>query len=174
MKQLQEYITEIPDFPKKGIIFRDITTVLTNPDGFRLAVDEFMRILEDTEFDLIAGIEARGFVFGAPLAYEFGKPLVLVRKKGKLPRETVSQSYKLEYGTAEIEIHRDDIKKGQKVVLIDDILATGGTFEAAVRLIEKQGGEVVKILCLVELEGLNGRDNLKKYDVKSLVAYEGA
>ena len=174
MKQLQKYITDIPDFPKKGIIFRDITTVLSDADGFRLAVDELKKLLKDVEFDLIAGAEARGFVFGAPLAYELGKPFILIRKKGKLPRETVSQTYELEYGTAEIEIHKDDVKEGQKVVVIDDILATGGTLEASARLIESQGGEVVKILCLVELKGLNGRDKLKKYDVKSVIAYEGA
>ncbi|MCR5604650.1 MAG: adenine phosphoribosyltransferase [Lachnospiraceae bacterium] len=174
MKQLQDYITDIPDFPKEGIIFRDITTVLSDADGFRLAVDELKKLLEDIEFDLIAGAEARGFIFGAPLAYELGKPFILIRKKGKLPRETVSQTYDLEYGKAEIEIHKDDVKEGQKVVIIDDILATGGTLEASASLIENQGGKVVKILCLMELKGLKGRDKLKRYNVESVIAYEGA
>ena len=174
MKELKDYVTDIPDFPKKGIIFRDITTVLSDPDGFKLAIDELKKLLEGVDFDIIAGAEARGFVLIAPLAYALNKPLILIRKKGKLPRETVSQSYDLEYGTAELEVHRDDIKKGQRIVIVDDVLATGGTLEASAKLVESAGGEVVKIICLMELKGLNGRDKLKKYDVESVITYEGA
>jgi adenine phosphoribosyltransferase len=174
MKELIDYVTNIPDFPKEGIIFRDITTVLSDPDGFRLAIDELKKLLEDVEFDAIAGAEARGFVLVAPLAYALNKPLILIRKKGKLPRETVSQSYDLEYGTAEIEVHKDDIRKGQRIVIVDDVLATGGTLEASAKLVENVGGEVAKIICLMELKGLKGRDRLKKYDVGSVITYEGA
>lgn len=171
--KIEEYITSIPDYPEKGVIFRDITSVIQNPDGMKLAIDEIKRLIGDTEFDLVAGAEARGFIFGAPVAYALGKGFIPVRKKGKLPRETVSQAYSLEYGTAEIEIHTDSVKPGQKVVLVDDLMATGGTMEAAVRLIESLGGEVVKIVFLIELAGLKGRDRLRGYDVESVITYEG-
>ena len=138
-----------------------------------MAIDEMIKIIGDTECDLVAGAEARGFIFGAPIAYALGKGFIPVRKKGKLPRETVSQAYELEYGTAEIEIHKDSLKPGQKVVLVDDLMATGGTMEAAVKLIEQLGGEVVKIVFLLELAGLKGRDKLKSYDVASVLTYEG-
>ena len=174
MKELRDYITNIPDFPEKGIIFRDITTVLSDADGFRLAIDELKKLLDGVEFDIIAGAEARGFIFAAPLGYELHKPLTLIRKKGKLPRETVSLEYELEYGKAEIEMHKDSLKKGQRVILVDDVLATGGTLEASAKLVESLGGEVAKIICLMELEGLKGREKLKKYDVGSVVTYEGA
>ena len=174
MKQLKDYVTDIPDFPKEGIIFRDITTVLSDADGFRLAIDELKKFVADLDFDVIAGAESRGFIFGAPLAYELNKPFILIRKKGKLPRETVSKSYELEYGTAEIEIHKDAINKGDRVIIVDDLIATGGTLEASANLIEELGGEVVKIVCLMELEGLKGRDRLSKYDVGSVIVYEGA
>ncbi|MCR5508915.1 MAG: adenine phosphoribosyltransferase [Lachnospiraceae bacterium] len=173
MKDLRDYVMSIPDFPKPGIIFRDITTVLQDADGFRLAIDEFRKLVEGVEFDAVVGAESRGFIFGAPLAYELNKPFILIRKAGKLPRETISQEYALEYGTATIEMHKDAIKKGQKVVLVDDLIATGGTLAASVKLVEKLGGEVVKIACLMELAGLNGRDALKGYDVASIITYEG-
>lgn len=129
--------------------------------------------LTGLDFDVIAGTESRGFIFGMPIAYNLHKPFVLVRKKGKLPRETVSASYDLEYGSAEIEMHKDSIKPGQKVVLIDDLIATGGTIEAAAKLVESLGGEVVRIIFLMELAGLKGREKLKNYDVRSVIRYEG-
>lgn len=173
MKTVKDYIITIPDFPEPGIMFRDITSVLQDADGFHLAVEELKARLEGVEFDVIAGAESRGFIFGAPLSYLFQKPFVPIRKKGKLPRETVSKEYALEYGTAEIEIHKDAILPGQRVVLIDDLIATGGTIKAAAELVEELGGNVVKILFLLELAGLNGRDALKGYDVDSVVTYEG-
>jgi adenine phosphoribosyltransferase len=173
VKTVKDYITTIPDFPEKGIMFRDITTVLQDAEGFKLAVDEYAKLLEGVDFDVIAGAESRGFIFGAPLAYRFNKPFVPIRKKGKLPRETVSASYALEYGTAEIEMHVDSIKPGQKVVIIDDLIATGGTVKACCELVEKLGGKVEKILFLLELKGLNGRDALKGYTVETVVQYEG-
>ena len=143
-KTVADYVRTIPDFPEKGIMFRDITTVLADPDGFKLAIDDLVKALEGLDFDVIAGTESRGFIFGTPLAYLLHKPFVLIRKKGKLPAETVEQTYDLEYGTATIEMHKDSIKPGQKVVLVDDLIATGGTIEAAAKLVEKLGGEVVK------------------------------
>ncbi len=171
MKKIEEYVRSIPDFPKEGIVFRDITTLLNDKDGFALAVDSMLEILDKVDYDVIAGAESRGFIFGAPLAYARKKPFVLIRKKGKLPAETISQEYDLEYGSAEIEMHSDSIKPGQKVVLVDDLIATGGTLEAAVRLIERLGGKVVRIVCLMELEELKGRDRLKGYDVESIITY---
>ena len=172
-KKVEDYIETIPDFPKPGILFRDVTTVLENPEGFKLAIDELDALLDGVDFDVVAGTEARGFVFGAPIAYKRGVGFVPVRKKGKLPRETVSRAYDLEYGQAEIEIHKDAIKPGQKVVLVDDLIATGGTIEAAAKIIEELGGEVVKMIFLIELVDLKGRDKLKDYDVASVVQYEG-
>ena len=173
MKELKDYVRSIPDFPEKGIIFRDITSVLQDADGFHLAVDELRKLVEGIDFDIVVGAESRGFILGAPLAYELHKPFVLVRKKGKLPCETIEQEYELEYGKATIEMHKDAIKKGQKVVLIDDLIATGGTLAASVKLIEQLGGDVVKIICLMELAGLKGRDKLKGYDVEAVITYEG-
>ena len=161
MKKIEEYVKSIPDFPEKGIIFRDVTSVLQDADGLHLAIDEMQKFLEGVEFDVIAGTESRGFIFGVPIAYNLHKAFVPVRKKGKLPRETVSAEYELEYGKAEIEMHKDAIRPGQKVVLVDDLIATGGTIEAAARLVEELGGEVVKIIFLMELEGLTGREKLK-------------
>ncbi len=172
-KRVEDYILTIPDFPHEGIMFRDVTTVMQDADGFQLAIDSLLKALEGVEFDVICGAESRGFLFGAPLSYALHKPFVPVRKQGKLPRETVSKEYALEYGTAVIEMHTDSIRKGQRVVLIDDLLATGGTAAAAASLIEQLGGDVVKILFLVELEGLNGRDTLARYTVDSIVKYEG-
>ena len=171
MKDLKEYITNIPDFPQKGIIFRDVTSVLQDADGLKLAIDSMQKNLEGVDFDVIVGAESRGFVFGMPLAYNLHKPFVMIRKKGKLPRETIEQSYNLEYGTATLEMHKDSIKKGQKVVIVDDLIATGGTAEAMAKLVERLGGEVVQFNFLVELEALKGRETLKNYDVKSCITY---
>lgn len=173
MKRVEDYVVSIPDFPEPGIIFRDVTSVIQDADGLQLAIDEMQKLLEGVEFDVIAGAESRGFIFGMPIAYNLKKPFVLVRKKGKLPRETVEMSYDLEYGSATIEMHKDSIKPGQKVVIVDDLIATGGTIEAAAKLVEQLGGEVVKIVFLMELAGLEGRKKLEKYDVASVVCYEG-
>ncbi|MCR5676765.1 MAG: adenine phosphoribosyltransferase [Agathobacter sp.] len=173
MKKVEDYITTIPDFPEPGIMFRDITSVIQDADGLKLAIDEMVKLLDGVDFDVIAGAESRGFIFGMPIAYLLHKPFVLVRKAGKLPRETVSKSYDLEYGQATIEIHKDAVQPGQKVVLVDDLIATGGTMKAAAELIEELGGKVEKIIFLMELAGLNGRDVLKGYDVASVVSYEG-
>ena len=174
MKELKEYIRNIPDFPEKGIIFRDITSVLQDPDSLKLAIDELEKKLEGLEFDVIAGAESRGVLLGMPLAYNLHKPFVPIRKKGKLPCETVEKTYDLEYGTATIEIHKDAIKKGDRVVLLDDLIATGGTMKAAAELVEELGGEVVKALFLIELTDLKGREVLGNYDVDSVVQFEGA
>ena len=173
MKKLEDYVTSIPDFPKEGIIFRDITTVIQDPEGFRLAIDKMQSFLKDVDFDVVVGAESRGFIFGAPIAYNCGKGFALVRKKGKLPRATIEESYELEYGTATIEMHKDAIKPGQKVVLVDDLIATGGTSEAMIRLVERLGGKVVKLVFLIELAGLNGRERLKDYDIDSAIMYNG-
>jgi len=174
MKELKDYVTAIPDFPKEGILFRDITTVIEDPRGFKMAIDGLIALLKGLDFDLILGSESRGFVFGAPVAYAMGKGFVLVRKKGKLPRKTISESYELEYGEATLEMHVDSIKKGQKVVIIDDLIATGGTTAAVIKMVERLGGKVVKICFVMELAGLKGREALKGYDVDSLIIYEGS
>ena len=173
MKKLEDYVRTIPNFPEEGIMFRDVTSVLQNPDGLKLAIDSMIQLLDGVEFDVIAGTESRGFIFGVPIAYALGKAFVPVRKKGKLPCETVSAKDDLEYGTAEIEMHKDSVQPGQKVVLVDDLIATGGTIEASIALIEQMGGEVVKAIFLMELAGLNGREKLKGYDVASVICYEG-
>ncbi len=173
MKKVEDYVRSIPDFPEPGIIFRDITTVIQDPDGLQLAVDGMEQLLDGVDFDIVAGAEARGFIFGAPIARDMGKGFALVRKKGKLPCETISESYELEYGTAEIEMHTDAIRPGQRVVLVDDLMATGGTMAAAIRLVERLGGEVVKVIFLMELAGLNGREKLADYDVESVIIYPG-
>lgn len=172
-ERIEDYVRTIPDFPEPGIMFRDITTVLSDADGLKLAIDEMAKKLEGLDFDVIAGAESRGFIFGAALAYNLHKPFILIRKKGKLPGETIAQTYDLEYGTATIEIHKDAIKPGEKVVIVDDLIATGGTVEAAAILIEKLGGEVVAMLFLMELAGLCGREKLSKYKVESVICYEG-
>lgn len=173
MKKVEDYVKSIPDFPEPGIIFRDVTSVVQDPDGLKLAIDSLVEKLDGVEFDVVAGPESRGFIFGVPVAYTLGKGFVMVRKKGKLPRETVSRSYDLEYGSAEIEIHKDAIQPGQRVVVIDDLIATGGSAEAACRLIEDLGGKVVKVLFLMELAGLKGREKLSDYNVDSVIVYEG-
>ena len=173
MKTVKDYIRTIPDFPEKGIMFRDVTSVIQDADGLKLAIDEMIKRLDGLDFDVIAGAESRGFVFGMPIAYALHKPFVMVRKAGKLPCETVSKTYDLEYGTATIEMHKDSVKPGQKVVLVDDLIATGGTMQADEELVEELGGEVVKMLFLIELAGLNGRKLLSKYDVDAVVSYDG-
>jgi adenine phosphoribosyltransferase len=173
MKKIEEYVRSIPDFPEPGIIFRDVTSILQDADGFALAIDSMLDCIKDVDVDVIVGAESRGFIFGAPLAYRLHKPFVLVRKKGKLPCETISRDYDLEYGSATIEMHKDSIKPGQKVVIVDDLIATGGTIEAAAKLVEELGGEVVKLVFLMELAGLKGRERLKDYDVASVICYEG-
>ncbi len=173
MKKVEDYVRNIPDFPEPGIIFRDITSVLQDPDGLQLAIDSMQEKLTGIDFDVVVGTESRGFIFGMPVAYNLHKPFVPVRKKGKLPCETISQDYDLEYGSATIEMHKDSIKSGQKVVIIDDLIATGGTVAASIEMIERLGGEVVKIVFLMELAGLKGREKLHGYDVASVIRYEG-
>lgn len=173
MKRIEDYVISIPDFPEPGIIFRDITGILRDADGLKLSIDKIQEMLEGVEFDAVLGLESRGFIFGMPIAYNLHKAFIPVRKKGKLPRETVSAKYDLEYGTAEIEIHKEDIRSGMKVVIIDDLIATGGTVEAAVKLAESLGAEVVKIAFVMELAGLKGRERLAGYDVESVITYEG-
>ncbi len=173
MKRLEDYVVSIPDFPEPGILFRDVTSVIQDAEGLQLAINSLQGLLDGLEFDVLAGAESRGFIFGMPLAYNLHKPFILVRKQGKLPRETVSKEYALEYGTAVIEMHRDAVKPGQKVVLVDDLIATGGTMKAAAEMVEELGGEVVKIIFLMELAGLKGRDALAGYDVASVITYEG-
>ena len=172
-KKLEDYVVTIPDFPEPGIMFRDITSVILDPDGLKLAVDGLVNLLKDTEYDLIIGLESRGFIFGAPVAYLQGKGFAPVRKKGKLPRQTVSQKYDLEYGQAEVELHVDAVKPGQKVVIVDDLIATGGSAEAAAKLVEQLGGQVVRMVFVMELAGLKARERLKKYNMESLIVYEG-
>ncbi|MCI9178811.1 MAG: adenine phosphoribosyltransferase [Lachnospiraceae bacterium] len=173
MKKVEDFVRSIPDFPEPGIIFRDITTILQDSEGLHLAIDQLIAMLDGVDFDVIVGPESRGFIFGVPVAYMLHKGFVPVRKKGKLPCETISAEYDLEYGSAVIEMHKDSIKPGQKVVIVDDLIATGGTIEAITGLVEELGGEVVKICFVMELKGLKGRERLKKYDVKTLIAYEG-
>ncbi|HWT27795.1 MAG TPA: adenine phosphoribosyltransferase [Mobilitalea sp.] len=173
MKKIEDYVRSIPDFPEPGIMFRDITSVLQNKDGLKLAIDQMQELLKGADFDVIVGPESRGFIFGVPIAYNLNKAFVPIRKKGKLPCETISMEYDLEYGKATIEMHKDAIKPGQRVVIIDDLIATGGTIEAITKLIEMLGGVVVKIVFLMELKGLNGRDKLAGYDVEAVIRYEG-
>ena len=172
-KKLEDYVVTIPDFPEPGIMFRDITSVIQDPDGLKLAVDGLVDLVKDLDFDLVIGPESRGFIFGVPVAYLLGKGFIPVRKKGKLPRETVSEKYDLEYGQAEVEMHKDALRPGQKVVIVDDLIATGGSAEAAAKLVEKLGGEVVRMVFVMELAGLEGRKKLQGYDVDSLIVYEG-
>ncbi len=170
---LKDYVMTIPDFPQKGIMFRDVTTVAQDADGLHMAIDEMQQLVKDVDFDVVVGAESRGFIFGTPLAYNLHKPMVLIRKKGKLPRETVSVDYALEYGTATLEMHVDAIQPGQKVLIVDDLMATGGTAKAMIELVEKLGGEVAGVLVLMELEGLNGREAIAPYPLYSAIQYEG-
>ena len=173
MKKLEDYVRCIPDFPSEGVMFRDITSVIQDPDGLKLAIDSMIQVVKEVDFDVVVGTESRGFIFGMPIAYALGKGFVPCRKKGKLPCETVTAEYDLEYGSAAIELHKDSIKKGQKVVIVDDLIATGGTVKACASLVEELGGEVAKIVFLMELAGLKGREQLSQYDVSSLIIYEG-
>lgn len=168
---LKSKIRDVPDFPKPGIIFKDITTILLDPEALRETIDILRGHLEQKDFDLIVGIEARGFIFGAALAYSLNKGFVPVRKPGKLPAETVRQTYDLEYGTDSIEIHKDAIKPGQKIIVLDDLLATGGTAAATVKLVESLGGKVLEAAFVVELAFLNGREKFKGLDIFSIVQY---
>jgi len=170
---LKKYIRTIPDFPKKGIMFRDITTLIKNGNAFKNVVDEIANRYKKEKIDVVVGAESRGFIVGAAVAYNLGVGFVLVRKKGKLPAKTISTTYELEYGTDTVEMHEDGIKQGQRVLIVDDLLATGGTASAAVELVKKLGGEVVSIAFIIELVDLKGREKLKGYDVFSLVEYEG-
>lgn len=167
---LRDKIRSLEDYPAEGIIFRDITTLLKDAEAFRNAVDEMAEKI-DKDVDKILGIEARGFIFGAALAYKLNKGFVPVRKPGKLPYNKISEFYELEYGKDSIEIHEDAIEKGEKIVIVDDLLATGGTSEAAVKLVERLGGEVSSLVFLVELVDLNGRDKLKGIDVHTILEY---
>ena len=173
MKKLEEYVRSIPDFPEPGIIFRDVTSILQDADGLHMAVDSLIDMVKDLDYDLVIGPESRGFIFGVPVAYAQHKGFVPVRKQGKLPCETIAMEYDLEYGQATIEMHKDAIRPGQKVIIVDDLIATGGTTEAIVKLIEQLGGQVVKICFVMELAGLKGREHLKGYDVDSAIIYEG-
>jgi len=173
MKKLEEYVRSIPDFPEEGIIFRDVTSVLQDADGLHLAIDTMQDKVKDLVYDVVAGAESRGFIFGTPIAYNNRKPFVLIRKKGKLPGETIDISYDLEYGKASLEMHKDGIKPGQKVLIVDDLIATGGTTEAMIKLIEQLGGEVVGIVVLMELKGLKGRERLKDYRLDAAICYNG-
>ena len=174
MKNIEDYIRSIPDFPEKGIIFRDITSVLEDGESLKLSIDLMQDKIKNIDFDVVVGPESRGFIFGMPLAYNLGKPFAPVRKKGKLPCETVSVEYDLEYGSAVIEMHKTAIKPGQRVVIVDDLMATGGTLEAIVKLVEELGGKVVGAVFLIELAGLKGREKLKNIpNVESVICYEG-
>lgn len=173
MKKVEDYVRSIPDFPEPGIIFRDVTTILQDADGLHLAVDGIIEMLKAVEYDVVVGPESRGFIFGVPVAYAQHKAFVPARKKGKLPCEVVAMEYDLEYGSAIVEMHKDAIKPGQKVVIVDDLIATGGTIEAIIKLIEQLGGEVVKICFVMELAGLEGKKKLDGYTVESLITYEG-
>ncbi len=172
MKKLEEYVVSIPDFPEEGIIFRDVTSVLQDAEGLQLAVNTMQELVKDLEYDVVAGPESRGFIFGTPIAYN-KKPFVLIRKAGKLPRETVSISYDLEYGQATIEMHKDSIRPGQRVLIVDDLIATGGTTEAMIKLVESLGGQVVGVVVLMELAGLKGREKIAGYRLDSAICYPG-
>lgn len=173
MKKLEEYVRSIPDFPQEGIIFRDVTSVLEDAEGFHLAVETMQNLVNDLDYDVVVGAESRGFIFGAPIAYNCGKPFALIRKKGKLPCETVSKEYDLEYGTAVIEMHKSSIKPGQRVLIVDDLIATGGTTEAMIRLVEELGGIVAGVVVLIELEGLKGREKIAGYRLDAAISYPG-
>ena len=173
MADLKDYVVSIPDFPQPGIIFRDVTSILQSAEGLKMSVDGIIEKLKDVDFDVVVGPESRGFIFGVPVAYAMNKPFIPIRKKGKLPRETIEESYDLEYGKATVEIHKDAILPGQKVVIVDDLIATGGTSLANIKLVERLGGKIVKLVYVMELAGLEGRKALEGYDMESLICYEG-
>lgn len=168
---LKSAIRDIPDFPKKGIIFKDITTLLAQGDIFKTVIDRFAAHYQSKKIEKVVGIESRGFIFGTPVAYKLGSGVVLIRKKGKLPYKTISATYALEYGTDTLEMHEDAVKRGTRVLIVDDLLATGGTAKATAELVEKAGGKIVGFAFLIELAFLNGRKNLKGHDVFSLIQY---
>lgn len=170
--ELKNLIRDVPNFPKQGIIFKDITTLLKDPNGLNSAVEKLCNFLQNKQITKVVGIESRGFILGGIVAQKLGVGFVPIRKPGKLPAETISENYSLEYGTDKIEIHKDAIQKGDKILLHDDLLATGGTMEAACKLVERLGGEVIQISFLIELTFLNGREKLKNYDVRSLIQYD--
>ena len=169
---LKQYIRDIPDWPKKGILFRDITPLLNNPEVFSAAVDALCADYKEANVEYVAAVEARGFIFGSAVAEKLGAGFVPIRKKGKLPWQTESITYDLEYGTDTLEVHRDALERGAKVLMVDDLLATGGTMAAACRLIEKIGGQVIGITFLIELAGLNGREKVTDYKVRSIISYD--
>jgi len=171
MEELKQYIRNIPDFPKKGILFRDITTLLGNREKFREVIDVLYERYKDKKIDSVVAIDSRGFLFGSALAYKLGSALTVIRKKGKLPYKTLSATYSLEYGEDTLEIHEDAFEPGSKVLLIDDLLATGGTISAATELVKKLKGEIAEIVFVIELSGLNGRSKLGEYSVYSMVTY---
>ena len=171
--ELKNYVAEIQDFPIEGILFRDVTPLMQDGAAYKACIDEIIAYGKKVNADLIVGPEARGFLFGCPVAYGLNIGFAPIRKPGKLPRETINVSYDLEYGSNVLHMHKDAIKPGQKVVLVDDLIATGGTMKAAAELVEELGGEVVKMLFLLELAGLEGRKVLEGYDVASVVTYEG-
>ena len=173
MKELRDYVLTIPDFPEPGIMFRDITTVMKDADGLKLAIDTMQDLVKDLDFDVVVGAEARGFCVSAAIAYNMHKPLVLIRKKGKLPRETVSVDYDLEYGKATMEIHKDDILPGQKVLIVDDLIATGGTTKAMINLVEQLGAQAAGVVVMMELKGLKGREFISPCPLFSAISYEG-
>lgn len=170
-EEIKSLIRDIYDFPKEGIIFRDITTLIKNPKGLKMSIDAVEEAVKDLDFDYVVAPDARGFIFGVPVSYNLGKGFIPIRKKGKLPDETYAKEYDLEYGTATIEIHKDALNPGDKVVIIDDLMATGGTTKAMADLLEEAGAKIVKIVCLVELEGLNGKEAVKDYDYEGIVKY---
>jgi adenine phosphoribosyltransferase len=169
---LKQKIRSIPDFPKKGILFRDITTLLSDAEGFSYVIEQLARRYQDRAVDMVAGVEARGFIIGAAVAREMKKGFVPIRKPGKLPAETLSVAYSLEYGTDRVEMHRDAVAPGARVLMVDDLLATGGTMKAACELVEKAGGEVVACAFVIHLADLPGEQLLKKYPVFSLISYD--
>ena len=172
--ELARLVRSIPDFPVKGILFRDITTLIRDGEALQEVIDALVERYIDSDIEVVAAVEARGWIFGAPLAYELGAGFVPIRKPSKLPAETISVSYSLEYGTNKLEMHKDALTPGTKVLLVDDLLATGGSAKAAIQLVEKLGGEIVGVAFLIELVDLHGRDALKGYDVYSMIPFEGA
>ncbi|MBU2992038.1 adenine phosphoribosyltransferase [Octadecabacter sp. 1_MG-2023] len=174
-KTVQDYIRTIPDFPHEGIMFRDVTTLFANPRGFRMAVDQLLHPYAGEDIDVVVGLEARGFILGGAIAHQLGKGFVPIRKKGKLPGKTIEQAYSLEYGEAVMEMHDDAIEAGAKVLVVDDLLATGGTAEAGIKLLERLGGDVVGCAFVIDLPELGGREKLEKlgHDVHILCEFEG-
>lgn len=170
---LKKFVANVPDYPKKGILFRDITPLMADGKAYKYACDKLIDFAKEVKADMIAGPEARGFIFGCPVSYALNIGFAPIRKPGKLPRSVISESYDLEYGSNTLCMHADAIKKGQKVLIIDDLLATGGTVLAGIHLVEKLGATVVGVACLIELVDLNGREKLKGYNVYSLMEYKG-